>query len=95
MRLGLVRSLGMALVVVLAVNPMIAEAAGKKKAPPKKKPTAAAMAAYRAQGGALPAIVVLLDNYANYIEAAGENEALIGLIGRIAINAGAMPSDAR
>jgi len=59
MRLGLVRSLGMALVVALAVNPMIAEAAGKKKAPPKKKPTAAAMAAYRAQVEARKAAILV------------------------------------
>ncbi len=49
MRLGLVRSLGMALVIALAVNPMTADAAAKKKTVHKKKPTAAAVAAYRAQ----------------------------------------------
>ncbi len=59
MRLGLVRSLGMALVVALAVNPMIAEAAGKKKTPPKKKPTAAAMAASRAQVEARKAAILV------------------------------------
>ncbi len=49
MRLGLVRSLGMALVIALAINPMTADAAAKKKTASKKKPTAAAVAAYRAQ----------------------------------------------
>ena len=41
--------------------------------------------AYReSTGSKLPALVVVLDNYANYIEAAGENESLITLITRLA-----------
>lgn len=59
MRLGFLRSLGMALVVALAITPMTADAGAKKKTTAKKKPTAAATAAYRAQVEARKAAILI------------------------------------